>query len=75
MRNIDRLRDPGLLKQMVDYTPPGQHRAERIYHLCILRGHHKWASEISCKYGNHFYKSDIVMAFSMALAATKNNNL
>lgn len=71
MENIHRLRDMGLLKEMINYEPVGYFnpKAYRVYHLCLKRGHYKLAHRIFEKYGLASLKSDLIMAFEMSLIA------
>jgi hypothetical protein len=71
---INRITDTTLLTELRTYGM-GE-RAQGVYNECKRIGHHQIAERIKAKYGSKFHRKkhdDMVVAFQIALLATKNN--
>lgn len=62
---------PSMLNELLDYSKDKSFeiKVRRIHRLCIKSGRIVLADKIEMKYGRYFPKSDLVMAFRMALFA------
>lgn len=63
--------DKSLIKDLVEYSENKsfEYKVRRVYALCVRRRHIDLAYRIEHKYSKCFPKSDMLMAFSMALMA------
>lgn len=76
--DIGAIYSSGLLNELKQYSgtqsqSPFWVRVKRIYNQCLKTGHLSIAQKLADKYPHIIYqKSDIVVAFGMALMANKN---
>lgn len=68
--------DMSLINELKEYSDNTvlRDKVMRVYHKCIRQRHIALADKIEAKYRHYFPKSDLVMAMSYSLIATKQQN-
>lgn len=68
--------DLNLLTEFLNFDPDPNRgaKAQRIWNKCMRAKHFKIADKIKLKYGRHFPKSDLAIAFMWGEVARQKNN-
>lgn len=70
--NLRPIFDMGLLQELRNYKALDRYKIQHIFRKCLKFKHFAWASNIQDKYPEAFEThSDLIMAFGMALMASK----